>query len=353
MRSIAPSSSSSPRLPELLLPPRLERGDTIGVFTPSVPSPATAPRRFARGVADLERAGFRVKVAPNARGNRGHRSGTIEERLDDLHTLFADPEVRGLIAAIGGFNSNSLVDGLDYDLIRANPKVFVGYSDVTALHAAIWSQTGLAVTLGPSVLMQFGEFDGIDPYTWASFERTLMRAEPVGELQPTAEWTDEQLSWDEADTRRRERSPNPGPRTIRAGTAEGHVVAGNLVTLLVLAGTRFWPDLDGALLFLEDDHKEDARQIDRMLTQLRLIGAFDRIVALALGRFMSASDLGPGSALDSIVLEATRGHDFPIAADLDFGHTDPMFCLPWGVRARLEARDSVRLSLLEPAVAER
>jgi muramoyltetrapeptide carboxypeptidase len=340
-------------LPELLRPPRLQRGDTIGVFTPSVPSPAQAPQRFERGIAELERLGFRVEVAPNARGNGGHRSGTIEERLDDLHALFADPEVRGLVAAIGGFNSNSLLDGLDYDLIRANPKVFVGYSDVTALHAGIWSQTGLAVTLGPSVLMQHGEFDGVDPYTWASFERTLMRAEPPGELEPATEWTDEQLPWDEADTRRRVRRPNAGPRTIRPGTAEGHVVAGNLVTLLGLAATPYWPDLDGALLFLEDDHEEEAAQIDRMLAQLRLMGTFDRIAGLAFGRFTSASDLGPRSALDSIVLEVTRGHDFPVAADLDFGHTDPMFCLPWGVRARLEAQDRVRLSLLEPAVADR
>ena len=340
-------------MPATVLPPRLARGDTIGIVTPSVPSPAGAPRRFERGIAELERLGFEVRVAANARGSRGHRSGTIDERLADLHELFGDPGVRAILCAIGGFNSNSLLEGLDYDLIRSHPKIFVGYSDVTALHAAIGSQTGLAVCLGPSLLMQFAEFNGVDPYTWDAWERTLMRAEPAGVLEPAGEWTDEFLAWDEADTRRRERRANPGPRPVRPGTVEGPVVAGNLATLLVVAGTRFWPQLEGALLFLEDDENEDVARVDRMLTQLRQLGAFEQIAGLALGRFAKVNDLGPGSPLDEIVLEATRGYDFPIAADLDFGHTDPMFCLPWGVSARLDAGDAVQLELLEPAVSER
>jgi muramoyltetrapeptide carboxypeptidase len=340
-------------VPRTVLPPRLERGDTIGIVTPSVPAPAGAPRRFERGIEQVQRLGFEVRVATNARGSRGHRSGTIEERVADLHELFGDPDVRAILCAIGGFNSNSLLEELDYELIRANPKVFVGYSDVTALHAGIWSQTGLAVCLGPSLMVQFAEFDGVDPYTWEAWERTLMRAEPPGGLDPAEAWTDEFLAWDEADTRRRERRPNPGPRTVRQGESQGPVVAGNLTTLLALAGTRFWPELEGALLCLEDDHNPDVAILDRMLTQLRQLGAFEQVSGLALGRFTTASELGPESALDEVVLEATRDSRFPIAVDLDFGHTDPMFCLPWGAQARLEAGDDVQLSLLEPAVSER
>ena len=340
-------------MPETVLPPRLERGDTIGIVTPSVPSPAVAPRRFARGIVELERLGFRVRVAANARGSRGHRSGTIDERVADLHELFGEPDVHAILCAIGGFNSNSLLEELDYDLIRANPKVFVGYSDVTALHAGIWSQTGLAVCLGPSLLVQLAEFDGVDAYTWEAWERTLMRPKPAGVLEPAADWTDEFLAWDEADTRRRERCANAGPRTIRPGAAEGPVVAANLATLLAVAGTRFWPPLEGTLLFLEDDETANVAMLDRMLTQLRQLGALEQISGLAFGRFTSASELGPASPLEEIVLEATRGFDFPIAADLDFGHTDPMFCLPWGVRACLDTGDGVRVALLEAAVSER
>ena len=340
-------------MPRTVLPPRLEHGGTIGIVTPSVPAPAGAPRRFDRGIAELERRGFQVRVASNARGSRGHRSGTIEERVADLHELFADGDVDAILCAIGGFNSNSLLEELDYELIQANPKVFVGYSDVTALHAGIWSQTGLAVCLGPSLMVQFAEFGGVDPYTWDAWERTLMRAEPAGLNTAAESWTDEFLAWDEADNRRRERRPNSGPRTVREGVTEGPVVAGNLTTLLTLAGTRFWPELEGALLCLEDDQNADVAILDRMLTQLRQLGVFEQVAGLALGRFTTASELGPGSPVDEVTLETTRGFDFPIAADLDFGHTDPMFCLPWGVRARLEAGDEVRLSLLEPAVSER
>ena len=304
-------------------------------------------------MAELERHGFEVRVAANARSSRGHRSGTIEERVADLHELFADGDVDAILCAIGGFNSNSLLEELDYELIRAHPKVFVGYSDVTALYAGIWSQTGLAVCLGPSLMVQFGEFDGVDRYTWDAWDRTLMRAEPAGLLAPSESWTDEFLAWDQADTRRRERRPNPGPRTVREGELEGSIVAGNLTTLLALAGTRFWPELEGALLCLEDDQNADVAILDRMLTQLRQLGVFEQVAGLAFGRFTTASDLGPRSPLNEVILETTRGFDFPIAADLDFGHTDPMVCLPWGVRARLEAGEEVRLSLLEPAVSKR
>jgi muramoyltetrapeptide carboxypeptidase len=337
-------------LADVLRPPALKRGDTVGIYTPSVPLPSLRPRRFTRGIAELERLGFCVRLAKHARGAQGHRSGTIAERVADLHELFADPEVRCVMSAIGGFNSNSLLEELDYDLIGANPKVFVGYSDVTALHAAIWSRTGLAVVLGPAVMVQFGEFDGVDPYTWSMFERTVTRAEPAGVLEPSSEWTDELLEWDERDDRRRARRPNQGPRVVREGLAEGPIVAGNCTTLLGLAGTSFWPDLDGAILCIEDDAEETPARVDRMLTQLRLLGVYERIAGLALGRFQPGSGFGADAPLDPIVLEATRGHEFPVVADLDFGHTDPMLSLPWGVNALLDATEEPRFELREAAV---
>jgi muramoyltetrapeptide carboxypeptidase len=220
---------------------------------------------------------------------------------------------------------------------------------VTALLAGIHARTGLAVVHGPSLMVQLAEADGVDPFTWASFERTLMRAEAAGRVDPSPEWTDEQLAWDEQDDRRRVRVPNAGPRVVRAGDAEGALVAGNLVTLLALAGTAWWPELDGAILCLEDDDAEGAPQLDRMLTQLRQLGGWERVAGLALGRWTSGSRIDAATA-DAIVLEATRGSSFPIVADLDFGHTDPMICLPWGVRARLA---DAALELLEPAVADR
>jgi muramoyltetrapeptide carboxypeptidase len=258
--------------------------------------------------------------------------------------------VRCVLSTIGGYNTNALLDRLDYDLLRDDPKVICGYSDTTALLAAVWTQAGLVVTLGPALLPQFGEPGGIDPYSWDSFERTLMRAEAAGSVPASTGWTAERLEWDVDDDRPRRPEPNAGPRAVRPGEGEGPVVAGNLRTLLAVAGTPFFPALDGVVLCLEDDAEESIATVDRSLSQLRLLGAFERIAGLALGRFEPGSHIG-AAALDDVVLAATAGSEFPIAADLDFGHTDPMSCLPWGVRARLAVGAAVELSLLEAAVA--
>jgi muramoyltetrapeptide carboxypeptidase len=330
----------------VIRPPALRPGDLIGIVSPASPTAALVPRRFARGIAALEQRGFRVRVAEHALARDRHTAGTIDERLDDLHAMFADADVRGIVCTTGGFNSNQLLEGLDFDLIAANPKVFVGYSDITALHAAIWTRTELAVVLGPSLLMQWAEFGGMHDHTWRYFERTLMRGEP-GLIEPASEWTDEYTQWEEADDRPRVMQPNPGPRAIREGEGEGWVAAVNLSTLLLLAGTPWFPVLDDALLCLEDDDLVDAAFLDRLLTQLRHLGVLARAAGLAIGRFQTASEIDD-ETLDAIVLRATRGLDLPVAAGFDFGHTDPMCCLPWGVRARL---DGTRLELLEPPVA--
>jgi len=153
------------------LPPRLERGDLVGIVSPSSAVAAGVPRRFERGVAELERRGFRVRVGEHARLQTGWTAGTASERAADLHAMFGDPEVRAIVCTIGGYNANQLLELLDYELIAANPTIFVGFSDITALHGAIHARTGLATMLGPALLPQFGELGGVDEYTWQAFER--------------------------------------------------------------------------------------------------------------------------------------------------------------------------------------
>lgn len=330
----------------MIRPPALEPGDLIGIVSPASPVASLVPRRFARGVTELERRGFRVAVGEHALTRDRHTAGTIEQRLADLHAFFADREVRAILCTIGGFNSHQLIEGLDFDLIAANQKLFVGYSDITALHAAIWGRTGLAVVLGPMLLTQWAEFGGMHQYTWRHFERTLIQGE-AGPVEPAAAWTDERTEWDERDDRPRVMELNPGPRVLREGAGEGPIVAGNMSTLVLLAGTPWFPDLTGALLCLEEDYLGTPPVVDRYLTQLRQLGVLERAAGLAIGRFQPESGIDD-DALDTIVLRATRGLDLPVAAGFDFGHTDPMCCLPWGVRGRL---DGTRLELLEPAVA--
>jgi muramoyltetrapeptide carboxypeptidase len=325
-----------------LRPARLRSGDAIGVVSPGAPVAATTPRRLRRGLDELVRRGFRVRVGEHAAAR-----ATPEEKLSDLHSMFADDEVRAIICTIGGSDSHQLLDRLDFDLVAARPKLFVGYSDITALHAAIWSLTGLAVVQGPALLPQWGEFGGIDDYSWESWERTLMRSEPAGEVAVSPVWFYERLQYDSEDDRPRRREPNAGPRVVRDGAGEGPIVAAHLSTLLLLAGTEWWPDLAGALLCLEASEDEPGWWVERSLHHLRHLGVWERVAGVAFGRFHPESVIA-AELLDRFLLEATRGSDFPIAVDFDFGHTDPMCCLPWGVRARLEG---TRLTLIEPAVA--
>lgn len=335
----------------LVLPRRLARGDLVGVVSPSSPVAASVPRRFERGVAELERCGFRVRVGEHARSKTGWTAGEPVDRVADLHAMFADPDVRAIVCTIGGYNANQLLELLDYDLIAANPKLFVGYSDITALHGAIHARTGLATMLGPALLPQFGEFGGVDDYTWGAFERVVMRAEPAGAFRQPEHWYPERLWWDEQDDRGRIPEPAASWRTVRAGQAEGPIVAGNVNTLLLLNGTPWSPPLDGALLCLEDDEEYGKPWlVERQLFQLRQLGAFDRAAGLAYGRIHPDAGFDSEAGIDEILLRATAGTEIPVAAGLDFSHTDPLMTLPWGVRARLDAGDEVTLELLEAAV---
>lgn len=331
-------------------PPRLQKGDKIAIVSPASAVAAYVPRRLARGIATLEKMGFEVVLMPNATAVHSHTAGTIGERLQDLHMAFADPSIKAIISTIGGFNSHQLLDELDYELIRNNPKIFVGYSDITALFAGIYQQTGLTTFVGPALLTQFGQFDGLDPYTEESFTRTFMQTEPIGRIEASEEWTDEILRWDVADDRRREHQVNAGYTIVKTGVAEGPILTGNTGTLLLLAGTPYLPSFDDVVLMLEDDETETPETIDRYFTQLRHIGAYDKIAALVVGRFPSKVDFDPEFSLKDIILRATRGYNFPIVLDADFGHTDPVATLANGIQIRVEVTDSVTLDVLEAAV---
>ncbi len=334
----------------MIKPPRLAEGDTVGIISPASPIASECPRRFERGLANLRAMGFDVRVAPHARTARGYTAGTIEQRVDDIHALFADPAVKAVIASVGGLNSNQLLEHLDYDLLASNPKILMGYSDVTALLLAVQRLTGLVTFLGPAVLPQFGEPGGLHAYTAHWFRRVLMEPGAPLELTPSHRSITEPVRWDVDDTRPRRGVRHRGPRTVVPGAAEGQVVAGNLSTLLVLACSRYWPELDGAILCIEEDESESPASIDRMVTQLRTMGVLARVAALLVGRFHPAVGFSRRDSLPALLKEATRGYHLPIGIDFDFGHTDPMFILPNGVRARVELGEVPRLELLECAV---
>lgn len=339
---------------QIIKPSKLSLGDTVGIVSPASGVAAFCPRRLQRGVNCLENMGFNVIIGDRCSKQTGHTAGTIDDRLSDLHAMYRKNDVKAIITTIGGYNSNQLLDELDYELIRENPKILLGYSDITALQLGILSQTSTVTYMGPAILPQFGEFGGLFDYTRNSFEGVLMNSENERQnLQPSESWTDESLKWDIEDNRPRTVQESTGWKILKHGEAIGPIISGNMSTLLLLAGTKYFPDLTGAILCLEDDETTNPAIIDRYLTQLRHMGVYEQISALIVGRFPNKTGFTEGDPLENVLTIATRGYSFPVVYDFDFGHTDPMMILANGVLARLNATDNIEFGYMESTVLER
>jgi len=295
--------------------------------------------------------GYSIKVGKNAKKVRGHKAGTISERIEDLHEMFEDKRVRAIITSIGGYNSNELLPLIDYGLIRKNPKILCGYSDITALHCGIHSQTGLVVFYGPQILSQFGDFGGLIPYTRDGFTRLLKQPNAPGRIEPSDEYTYERLEWDKDDNRKRGMKKAEGWKMLREGEAEGKLVGGHLGTFCSLIGTKYFPSFDDTIMFWEDTESSTA-ETDRLLAQLRMAGIFDQIQGMIIGRVNPNEYVVNSKELElhQVILESTRDYDFPIIAEMDFGHTDPMFTIPYGIPAKINSQE-LEFSILESAVS--
>jgi muramoyltetrapeptide carboxypeptidase len=330
----------------------LRPGGTIGVVAPSWGGPARHPHRVERGVAYLESLGYRVILGRYAMGQRGYVSGTAEERLADLHGFFADPEVQAIVAAIGGDHSCHLLPRLDWGLVRANPKVLVGFSDVTVLNLAIHAMTGLVTFNGPALMTDFGEYPAPLAYTTESFFRTVARAQPVGALEPADAWTEELLDWGQKLdlTRARTLVPSAGWSWLKPGRAVGRLVGGCLESMEHLRGTPYWPDFEGAIWFFEtSEGKPKPATVDAILQDYENTGVLGRIAGLVVGRPNKYSE-AEKAELHALLLERTRAYAFPIVAEVDFGHTSPQLTLPIGCLAELEGGER-RFAILEAAVS--
>ena len=283
--------------------------------------------------------GYSVKAGKNAKKTRGHKAGTAQERVDDLHEMLEDEKVKAIITSLGGYNSNELLPIIDYELIRNNPKILCGYSDITFLHCGIYSQTGLVTFYGPHLLVQFADFGGPIPYTRNYFEKLLCQAQPLGRVEPSKEYTCERLEWESDDVRPRKLMPAPGWKVLKEGNARGRLVGGHIGTIAGLMGTKYLPSFKDTILFWEDT-ESSTPETDRLLCQLKMVGVFDQIRGMIVGR-----ELG----LHEIIFEATKEYDFPIIAEMDFGHTDPMFTIPYGIEASINT-GKMDFSILESSV---
>jgi muramoyltetrapeptide carboxypeptidase len=313
-------------------PPRLQPGDFAGIVAPASPPPD--PKVIDRSLAAIERLGFKPKLATNARKRLGFLAGNDRERAADLMKMFADPKVKAIFCVRGGYGASRLLDRLDYDLIRRNPKIFVGYSDITALHCAFLTQARLVSFHGPTLNSDLVKEEPVE-FTIQSFLRTLTQPSAPGGICQGYN--------------------KSGITVLRRGVASGPLFGGNLSLLCSTLATPCQPRFKGGILFFEDIDEAPYR-VDRMLTQLLNAGLLQQVAGIAIG--VNRNCLDPKvknggeyrQTVEDVIQERLLPLKIPIVSGLPFGHIPHNATLPIGISAVLDA-NSGDLIIPEPAVA--
>lgn len=308
------------------LPKKLPRRATIGIVSPA--SPQRDVKRLERGIAYLEGMGHTVVCAPNALAvHGGYLAGTQDQRLADLHMMFADKRIDAIFCARGGYGSAQLLRDLDFGLIRRNPKILVGFSDITALQLALFKKTGLVTFSGamPSVDMA----DDFNPTTEEWFWRVLRSTRPLGKLL----------------------QPHPF-EILKKGNSKGLLLGGNLTVATSLIGTPFMPTLTGNILVLEDVGEETYR-IDRMLQHLVNSGVWEKLGGVVFGKWTQGTPAPdrstPARDVNEVLAELATKCRGPVLSNFMYGHESLKFTLPLGVLCSLSARG---LTVLGSAVQD-
>ncbi len=298
----------------VIKPPKLKQGDLVGII-----SPASSPddlTRIERGVKYFEKIGYRTIVGENVGQYRGYLAGDDDNRISDLHKMFSNKDVKAIFTVRGGYGSPRLLDRINYNLIKKNPKVFVGYSDITALHLAFYQKAGLVTFAGPMVAVDF--HNEVSPFTEEIFWGMVTSNKKIGRLPVPL---DEKLF------------------TLIKGSTEGRLIGGNLALVLSLAGTEYMPPFKDKILFLEDIG-ENPYRIDRMLNQLKLMKVFKQIKGVILGTFTDCNENDPEKrslSLNEVIFDYFSKFKIPVIYNFQHGHIKNNITLPMGLKYKLNA----------------
>lgn len=311
---------------KLQKPESLRNGDTIGII-----SPASSPddlSRINKGVNYFERLGYQVEVGKNVGKYEGYLAGTDEERIEDLHDMFSNKNIRAIICVRGGYGSPRLLGKIDYQLIKKNPKIFVGYSDITALQLAFFTKANLVTFAGPMVAVDF--HSEINRYTEEIFWRTITSTKKIEKvILPEGE------------------SLLP----MKKGRAEGEIIGGNLSLILSLLGSPYIPKFKDKILFLEDID-EAPYKVDRMLNQLTIAGILKKISGVLLGEFTDCVEKDAEKktlTLDEVFEKYLGELRIPVIKNFPHGHRKANHTIPFGIKTKVNA-DKGYVEFLESAV---
>lgn len=327
-----PATGISAVLPQRRRPRRLRRGDVVGLVEPAYFTPDAFDLEAI--LATIRAMGLVPRPASNVMSRYGYLAGRDEDRAAHLNAMFADPEVRAIFAVRGGWGSARILPHLDWDVIRANPKLLIGFSDITALHLALAARTDCPSIHGPNASSAWGRV------SWDSFRRLAFEAETPTWSIPAG--TEDRLA------QRTERV-----RIFRPGRASGPLIGGNLTVLTALVGTPWLPSFDGAILFLEETEEAQYR-IDRMMTQLALAGILGRVAGVVFGQCTdcvarNSSSIG-GFTVSEVLAQHLAPLGVPAFQGAMFGHVADQFSIPVGIRAEIDATAGT-IRMLEPVVA--
>jgi muramoyltetrapeptide carboxypeptidase len=299
---------------KIIKPKKLEKRDVIGIV-----SPASTPNEtdsIENGINYLEKIGYRVEIGKNVGKTNGYLAGSDQERLDDLHSMFKNKNVKAIFCVRGGYGSSRLLDKINYKLIRENPKIFVGYSEITALQMAFLQKVGLVTFAGPMLAPDFS--NNVSSYTEENFWKIISSSKKMGRLKYPK---DDKL-----------------PGITKGGTA-GRIVGGNLAVLAGLIGTDYFPSLKDKILLLEDVG-ELPYKVDRILNQLRLLKTFRKIKGLILGRFVDCYEHDPSKrtlTLGEVMDDYLHKLNIPVIYTFPHGHIEDKLTVPFGIRIKMNA----------------
>nr|WP_288977112.1 S66 peptidase family protein [uncultured Blautia sp.] len=317
----------------------------IGIISPASSVMNLYPNRVQNGIRFLESQGYKVKFGEFSYEMCGYYSTSKEKRINDINTFLHDSEIDIIMASIGGYNSNQLLDSLDYSLIKQSKKIFCGYSDITAMLLAIHYKADIRVVHGPTFLPELCEYPSPYDYTLEYFTKALSYEqftykEPLYNINQYRDWSE-----DEREMLSKQKSKPTRWRIYNKGSAHAKIIGGNLQTLALLIGSEYCPVsfFENKILFLEDCCERLAR-VDAILQSLKLKGVFDIIQGLIIGKFTNNEI---NKAVPELLDNLKISNDIPIIYDIDLGHTSPMISVPLGANSKLEVDDSISWDISE------
>jgi len=318
---------------------KLKVGDSVRVISPasSLASGWISDELKTIALNNFKQLGLKVSFSENVNELDDFGSSSIQSRIHDIHQAFADKSIKMIITTYGGFNANQLLKYLDYDLIRNNPKLLCGHSDINVLSNAILRKTGLVSYSGPH-FTSFGNKLGFD-FTLDYFKHCFF-SEDIITVFASQKYSDDNWACDQVN---RIFVPNEGHCIIHEGHAEGTIIGGNLCTLNLLQGTEYMPALKGSILFLEDDYEVHPGTVDRDLQSLIHLDDFKDVKGIVFGRFQNRTNM-TNSLLKKIIKSKRELDHIPVISNVDFGHTTPLISYPIGGKAQLSV-DNGKITL--------